>query len=142
MHAVTAELSTRADSSPDADRLCLAIYVQQFKYVSNQLRRLGIAQADLPDLTHDVFVTVHRRLDSFDRSRPVRPWLFGILFRVAADHLRLHRRTRELQPAVPPDPEDPGPRPDDALLDRQARAVANQALATLDGRLRSVLVMH
>jgi RNA polymerase sigma-70 factor (ECF subfamily) len=142
MHAVTSELATSPDSAPDADRLYLAIYVQQFKYVSNQLRRLGIPEADLPDVTHDVFVTVHRRLDSFDRSRPVRPWLFGILFRVAADHQRLHRRTRELLPAVPPDPEDPGPRPDDALLDRQARAVANQALATLDGRLRSVLVMH
>jgi RNA polymerase sigma-70 factor (ECF subfamily) len=65
-----------------------------------------------------------------------------VLFRVATDHLRLSRQTREILPAVAPDPEDPGPRPDDALLDQQARAVATAALATLDARLRSVLVMH
>ena len=75
----------------------------------------------------------------------MRPWLFGILYRVAADHQRLFRQTHELLPrsvAVGFDPEDPAPRPDDALLDRQTRAVASQALDGLDIRLRSVLEMH
>ena len=74
----------------------------------------------------------------------MRPWLFGILFRVAADHHRLFRQTRELLPQAGGwfDPEDPAPLPDDALLDRQARAFASQALDGLDVRLRSVLEMH
>jgi RNA polymerase sigma-70 factor (ECF subfamily) len=129
-------------ASTDAGPLYLSLYVEHFQYVWRQLRRLGIGEADLPDVTHDVFVIVHRRLPSFDRARPVRPWLFGVLFRVAADHLRLSRRTREVLPANVLDPEDPGPRPDEALLDRQTRAVASQALAVLDERLRSVLLMH
>ena len=131
-------------ASSDIDRLYQAMYRQHFDYVWRQLRRLGIARADLPDVTHDVFVIVHRRLNSFDRDRPVRPWLFGILFRVAAGHHRLFRQTRELLPrsAGGLDPEDPAPLPDDALLDRQARAVASRALDALDARLRSVLEMH
>ena len=135
-------MSDDVGSATELDRLYLAIYVQNFQYVSNQLRRLGVAATDLPDVTHDVFMTVHRRLATFDRERPVRPWLFGVLYRVATDHLRSSRRTREVLPAVAPEPEDPGPRPDDALLDRQARAVAREALASLDARLRSVLLMH
>ena len=134
-----------AEDSPDSPEtrgLYLSLYVEHFHYVRGQLRRLGIGEADLPDLTHDVFVTVHRRLPTFDRSRPARPWLFGVLYRVAVDHLRLSRSTREVLPADLLDPEDPGPRPDDALLDRQRRAVATQALAGLDERLRSVLLMH
>jgi RNA polymerase sigma-70 factor (ECF subfamily) len=126
----------------DIDRLYQAIYLQHFDYVWRQLRRLGIASADLPDVTHDVFVVVHRRLDSFDRDRPVRPWLFGILFRVASGHQRLFRQTRELLPRTAVDAEDPAPLPDDALLDRQARAVASRALDGLDVRLRCVLEMH
>jgi RNA polymerase sigma-70 factor, ECF subfamily len=130
---------------PDIDRLYQAMYLQNFDYVWRQLRRQGIAAADLPDVTHDVFVIVHRRLDSFDRDRPVRPWLFGILYRVAADHHRLFRQTYELLPrswGSGIDQEDPAPLPDDALLDRQNRAVANQALDGLDARLRCVLEMH
>ena len=43
------------------------------------LRRLGVRQRDLADVTHDVFVTVYRRLDSYDPARPLRP---GDLLRV------------------------------------------------------------
>jgi RNA polymerase sigma-70 factor (ECF subfamily) len=129
-------------SADHAERLYLRLYLEHSRYVSRQLRRLGVAEADLPDLTQDVFMIVHRRLSTFDRSRPVRPWLFGVLFRVAADHLRLSRRSREVLPPGALDPEDPAPRPDEALLDRQTRAVASRALADLDERLRSVLLMH
>lgn len=125
----------------------LEIYLGHFRYVGSQLRRLGIGEADLPDVTQDVFVVVHRRLGDFDPERPIRPWLFGILFRVAADWRRLHRRTRELLPGAAAgegiaEGVDPGPRPDDALLARQARDIAGTILAALDPRLRVVLVMH
>ena len=135
-------MTTASGLDRDLERLYLAIYVQNAEYVSNQLRRMGVPQADLPDVTHDVFMTVHRRLATFDQSRPVRPWLCGVLFRVATDHMRLSRRTREVLPGLAPDPEDPGPRPDDALLDWQTRELASQALASLDDRLRNVLLMH
>jgi len=110
--------------------------------VRGSLRRLGVTEADLPDVTQDVFVTVYRRLPTFDRNRPIRPWLFGVAFRVAADHLRLSRHKREVLPDVRVETEDPTPGPDDALLGQQARALARRALTHLDIRHRTVLVMH
>jgi RNA polymerase sigma-70 factor, ECF subfamily len=118
------------------------IYAAELKYVRSSLRRLGVGEADLPDVTQDVFVTVYRRLATFDRSRPIRPWLFGVSFRVAADHLRLSRHKREVLPDVRLDTQDPTPGPDDALLGQQARALARRALTFLDVRHRTVLVMH
>ena len=128
--------------SPDLALFYETIYAAELKYVRSSLRRLGVGEADLPDVTQDVFVTVYRRLATFDRSRPIRPWLFGVSFRVAADHLRLSRHKREVLPDVRLDTQDPTPGPDDALLGQQARALARRALTFLDVRHRTVLVMH
>lgn len=123
--------------------LYLRIYSDEFKFVWNSLRRVGVPESDLADLTHDVFMTVHARLETYDRSRPVRPWLSGIVYRVAMDHRRLSRHSREILPGEGHSLErvDPRPRPDEALFDRQAREVAAKVLATMDPRLRTVLVM-
>jgi RNA polymerase sigma-70 factor, ECF subfamily len=136
------ETAVTASDSRDLELFYYTIYAQELKYVRSSLRRLGVTEADVPDVTQDVFVTVYRRLVTFDRARPIRPWLFGVAFRVAADHLRLSRHKREVLPDVRVDTEDPTPGPDDALLGQQARALARRALTLLDVRHRTVLVMH
>jgi RNA polymerase sigma-70 factor, ECF subfamily len=90
-----------------------------------------------------VFMTVHARLGTYDRARPLRPWLCGIVYRVAMDNRRLSRHTREVLPGEVQALErvDPQPRPDEALFDRQAREVVASVLAKMDPRLRTVLVM-
>src|SRR4051794_24672898 len=54
------------------------IYEQNAHFVGLTLQRLGVQPADLGDLAHDVFVVVHRRLDTFDGTSRVTTWLFGI----------------------------------------------------------------
>ena len=73
-----------------------AVYAAELGYVWNALRRLGVQERDLEDLCHDVFVVVFRNLDVYDARRPIRPWLFGIAFRVASDYRRSARHRREL----------------------------------------------
>ena len=106
------------------------------------LRRLGIRDRDLEDVTHDVFVVVHRKLDDYDASRPLRPWLFGIAHRVAADYRRLARHRRE----VFDEQTDriPSPRADveaDAQK-REARTIVLAALDQLEPQRRAVFAMH
>jgi RNA polymerase sigma-70 factor (ECF subfamily) len=62
-----------------------AIYQQHARFVWLSLQRLGVYPSDLDDVAQDVFVIVHRRLDSFDRRARVTTWLFGICMRVAAN---------------------------------------------------------
>jgi RNA polymerase sigma-70 factor (ECF subfamily) len=90
------------------------IYRRHFPYVWRTLRRLGVAPADVEDVAHEVFVVVHRRLADFDGQRPIKPWLFGIAFRLASEDRRRARRRFEL---AAPSIELPGsgPRADDLI---------------------------
>lgn len=117
------------------------IYEAEVAYVHRCLRRLGVAEPDLPDTVHDVFVVLHRRLGSLDSSRPIRPWLIGVAVRVAAEYRRRAHRRREVR-TEPLDLEDPGPSPEAALADRRARELVLQALDRLEPDQRDVFVLH
>ena len=119
-----------------------AIYDQEFDNLWRSLRRLGIPETLLEDAVHEVFLVAHARMHTFDRSRPLRPWLFGIAVRVAAD---MRRRGRRAQPA--PDIAEAMVShdvvgPEEALAAREAQTLVDQALGTLDFDQRSVMVMH
>ena len=120
-----------------------AIYRAEFPYVWNTLRRLGVRHADLGDLSHEVFVVAFRRLSDFDQARPVRPWLFGIAFRVVAHFRRAQQTNPESCSDVSPDElAAPAQGPEEALAARQDRALVARALDTLDLDRRAVFVMH
>ena len=121
-----------------------SMYRREVPYVRRTLRRLGVPEREVQDVLHDVFITVWRRAHTYDAARPLRPWLFGIVFRVASDNMRRARHTRELLTAEgsPEDLPDPLPTPDEALLSQEALAKINSALYCLDLKHRVVLVMH
>jgi RNA polymerase sigma-70 factor (ECF subfamily) len=119
-----------------------SVYEAEASYVWRTLRRLGVAERDLEDVTHDVFLAVHRRLASYDASRPLRPWLFGVALRVASDYRHRARHRRELLPATEHEPTDDAPLPDERLEEERARALVLRALDAVEIERRSVLVMH
>ena len=118
-----------------------AIYRAEFHYVFHTLRRLGVRDKELEDVTHDVMLTVHRRLPDYDRSRPLRPWLFGIAYRIATDHKRLARHSREVTgPSM--EPADTRRIPDEQLEEEQTRRLVLQALEVIELDRRAILIMH
>ena len=124
-------------SAPDLG----AIFDDHFDYVWATLRRLGVRDADREDLVHEVFLKVHARLPDYDATRPMRPWLFGFAYRVAADHFRLARHRVEVFG-------DPDSSASDAVTaDARVEALEERdliltALHSLDLDRRAVLVMH
>jgi RNA polymerase sigma-70 factor (ECF subfamily) len=93
------------------------------------------------DAVHDVFVVAHRRYGTYDTSRPLRPWLLGIAFRIAAQWRRRHRL--EVTVADPgPEPADDARAPDELVASEQARSRLQAALSKLDINQRAVVVMH
>ena len=120
------------------------IFEAEFSYVVHTLRRLGVRERDLDDVTQEVFITVHRSLDRFDSSRPVRPWLFGHALRHASDYRRLARHQRELLDgdAGPAEHADERPIADAELAASERRAMVVRALDALDLDRRAVLVLH
>ncbi len=129
---------------PALDRAAFrALFEEHFTYVLRSLRRLGIRGADLEDLTHEVFVTVYRRLADYDPTRPIRPWLFGVALRIAAAHRRLARNKLEvLGSEEASGVADDVPLPDQRLSLHQDRALVIEALDAVELDRRAVFVMH
>jgi len=118
---------------------CLGAYQREFDYLCRTLRRLGIAPSDIEDVAHEVFLVLHRRWTDYDSGRPLRPWLFGIAYRIASAHRKRVRR-EVLEPWF--EIEDLSPQPDQAVATEQARAIVLAALERIPLPRRAVLVMH
>jgi RNA polymerase sigma-70 factor (ECF subfamily) len=131
----------RRETAPAKAPALREIYEGHLDYVWHSLRRLRIPEKDLADVTHDVFLAVARALSSFDPARPLRPWLFGIAFRVASDHQRVGRNARE-ELGHDLEPMATKASPEEAAMDAERRALLARCLDALDLKLRAVLVMH
>lgn len=116
-------------------------YDEHFDYVWRSLRRLGVPPADLGDLTHDVFVVAWRQRDLVDPSRPLRPWLFGVAFRVAASHRR-KSWWRRIHAAPDVEVEDPRLGPEQSAIIRNELKRLQQALTRVPLRHRAILLLH
>lgn len=114
------------------------IYNEQLAWVLQTLRRLGVDERDVDDAAHDLFVVLHRKLSEFDPDRALRPWLFGIAYRVARDRLRSTQR-RRLEPLPPTVGES---KFEGQLAARSELGRIQRALATLDYERRATFVMH
>jgi RNA polymerase sigma-70 factor, ECF subfamily len=118
------------------------IYRDQGRFVWLSLQRLGIHPSDLDDVAQDVFMIVHRRLDTFDRRARISTWLFGICMRVAANYRRRRRWTREV---LSGGGEDERPAAltaaDEVLVRREQREIAERALNRLEVAKRATFVM-
>ena len=119
-----------------------ALYETHAKFVWISLQRLGVKPADLDDVAQEVFLIVHRRLDTFDRNTPITTWLFGICLRVAANYRRRRHWTREV-PAGDSSDDRPSTSvaADDLLVRREERHLAERALGRLGIEKRATFVM-
>jgi RNA polymerase sigma-70 factor (ECF subfamily) len=123
-------------SSNDA---CLEAFQRELDYVHRTLRRLGTTPSEVDDLAQEVFLALHRAWAEYDPGRPLRPYLFGIAFRIAAAHQR--KRSREVVFGIV-EVGDQAPGPDDALQTKQARALVLAALERIPLPRRAVVIMH
>ncbi len=104
-------------------------------------RRVGATAAD--DLAAEAFAIALRRWGSFDQSRPLRPWLYGIASNLLRHHWRDERRqllayAKSGVDPVTEDLDDVLPRLDAATQRRELAA----ALARLRREDRELLLLH
>jgi RNA polymerase sigma-70 factor (ECF subfamily) len=127
------------DPAPVTDNECVRAFDRELDYVFETLRRLGAPPGDIEDLVHDVFVVLFRNWPTLDLARPLRPYLFGVAFRIVCAHRR--RRVREV-PHPGPDAVDAGPSAERALQSREAEVMLRNALERVPLPRRAVLIMH
>ena len=133
----------RLVSSPPSavtpDEACLEAFLHELDYVHRTLRRLGTSPSETDDLAQYVFLALRSCWSRYDPGRPLRPYLFGIAFRIALAH---HRKSNREVAFEVVEVSDTGPGPDDALQTKQARALVLAALEHIPLVRRAVLLMH
>jgi RNA polymerase sigma-70 factor (ECF subfamily) len=131
------------DAPADAATLNLAtIFRDHGQFIWLSLQRFGVRLPDLDDLAQDVFMVVHRKVARLDSRAPIRPWLFGICMRVAANYRRRRRWKVEMPSNGRDDDRAADLRlADDLLIKGEDRALAERALATLEVDKRAIFVM-
>lgn len=118
-----------------------AIHAAHADFVWSALQRFGVRDADLEDALQEVFVVVHRRLDSFDGTSKMTTWLYGIAMRVAAAFRRKAHVRRERPVEEVPEGDDESLSPEEAASRSQARATLHEILDEMDLDRRAVFVM-
>lgn len=136
MSTVTKLRSVSPGNGPDARTL----YQTEFKFVWRAVQRLGAADGDVEDRVHDVFAIAVKRWDTFDASRSLKLWLYGIAYRVMLDfHRKLGNHEepvdRITSPAEAGDPEE-------SAVRAQGLSLARQIINSIEFDRRTVLVMH
>lgn len=116
------------------------VFERELPFVYNALRRLGIAAADLPDVTQEVFATVASILPDYDPARPIRPWLFGIAYRIGLRYAEVAYRRREV-PSEIPDAPDSSPGADTAMERKETKTLVREALERVEPSRRAVLIL-
>ena len=123
-----------AESGP-----CLRAFGSEIGFIYRSLRRHGVRPADAEDLIQDVFLVMWSRWSEYQPSRPLRPWLAGIVYKIAHRHVD---RRRRFAPQEAPELEDPAPGQDEQLARAHAFALVIRALDRLPAEQRAAVVMH
>jgi RNA polymerase sigma-70 factor (ECF subfamily) len=117
----------------------LAVFDRELDYLTRTLVRMGARRADLDDLLQDVFLVLHNNWPSLDKTSSLRPWLFGVAFRV----LRSHRRGRLREsPRDDLDPLDPAPDQESWVQGQQSLSLLMEALERVPLPRRSAIILH
>jgi RNA polymerase sigma-70 factor, ECF subfamily len=116
------------------------VFREHGAFVFRLLRRLGVPDADLDDLTQDVFIIVHRALDQYEERNQMRSWLYRICVREASRHRRSRPPAGTIDVDLLSGPADSNP--EDAVQANEARADFDRLLGVLDEERRAVFVLY
>ena len=117
------------------------IFVDYASFVWRVLRHLGVREADLPDLSQEVFVVIHKKIETYNQSSTLRSWIYGICVRIASVYRRSARIRKEVFTDAAPDEESPAQQLAD-LDNRRALEYLDSLLSELEPEKRTVYVLY
>jgi RNA polymerase sigma-70 factor (ECF subfamily) len=105
-------------------------------------RMMGHREA-AEDITHDVFLKVHRAADQLRTDRDPAPWLATIAYNACRDaRRRAGVRAHPAHEAAIADMRPAPDTPEDALIKKEREQVIQEALLQLDEPSRAVVLLH
>lgn len=118
------------------------IYEAHFRLVWRTLGRLGVREADLLDMTQNVFIIVHRQVAGFEGRAKLTTWLISICRLAAKDYFRSAPIRREVLVEIRDLARRAGPdHPFDWIGKEELSHILEVILAQMPEKLRVAFVM-
>ncbi len=137
----TLALSLAAQTNPESDPLRAAV-IQVFDNSREALLRylacLGLRSEEAEDVIQETFLRLHTHLRDGGRAENLRGWSFRVSHNLAVDL----QKTRRFGGDVVLEKADPGPNPEEQLLDRERRHRFQAALGTLSPQQQHCLYLR
>jgi len=127
-------------SMQTASEPCFSAQYRRYRrFVGHALRRVGVPEADVDDLSQEVFVVLLRNMRELTETERLMPWLHQVARRVASNHRRgvLRRQRRQQQGAEPAELEDP----EQALARAEAAEFLGDFFDQLDPEARLLFLL-
>ncbi len=103
---------------------------------------------DAAEVAQEALVKALTKIDTYDTSRPFKPWLYRIARNLCVDHYRRRRPTSELNEQITASPVQTkgvskfGRRADDLVHQTQLNAALSDAMDDLGEKYREIIVMY
>jgi RNA polymerase sigma-70 factor (ECF subfamily) len=130
-----------ARSGPPDDGSFARLFAEHAAVVARVLRRMGVPDADLEDVTQEVFVVVYQRWQEFRGDSSLRTWVYGIALRKAMSHRR-RKHVRDSLPLREEHLSSVAPGQQRALERGEQRQLLSTLLGKLDDKKREVFVLY
>lgn len=157
-------IDAQTESSPvDADRVLVVslrartdqgyeTLIDRFQQpVYNLVYRLLNDPADAADVTQEVFLKIFRKIDIFKEKSSLKTWIYRIAVNEAYNHRRWFSRHHQHEVGLTREDNsrvyestfaDSGRTPFDLTLDRETRALVEDALTKLNPNFRAAVVLR
>jgi RNA polymerase sigma-70 factor, ECF subfamily len=117
------------------------VFEQHVTFVWRVSARRGVARADPPDISQEVFIAVYRMLPGFEGRSSLRTWLYAICLRTISRHRRKALRHPEELTSELPEPSIPSHQIE-AFEAREFRNRLERVLFRLPCEQRELFVLY
>ncbi|NTU86848.1 MAG: sigma-70 family RNA polymerase sigma factor [Chlorobiaceae bacterium] len=151
--ALTAEVKSRSlgnNAVTSNNELFRALVAEHQDMVLNTCYRFVMNREDAEDLAQDVFVEVHRSLESFREESKLSTWIYRIAVTKSLDHLRRMKRKKRfssikriigIDDPAEDLPSTSGDNPEQALAGKERAGILQDALNTLPDNQKTAFLL-
>jgi RNA polymerase sigma-70 factor (ECF subfamily) len=139
---VTETLVARAQAGdPEAFR---QLYIQYRGMVARLAYNITGSQQDLEDIIQEIFLQVHRSIQSFHGDSKFSTWLYRLAINVAMQYVRQSKKSSAVKHSIDDfrNLKDDSASPEEIVLELQKRQVLLDALEKISPKKRQVFVLH
>jgi RNA polymerase sigma-70 factor, ECF subfamily len=131
----TSMLACLAGSDSATRALLTQLSVLLRSYFKRRLTRMGRPSADAEDLVQETLISIYTHRHTYDRARPLTPWVYAIAQYRLVDFLRRTRTSAAMAPldAVPEPPTDSDSNATDSARD------LNTLISQLSPKMRQAI---